>query len=46
MLMMTLPGDRLSFYETSNVSEMRKNIGDVTDKIINALGFFPAVADT
>ena len=44
MLMMTLPGDRISFYETSDVAKMRKSINGVTDGIVNALGFYPVIA--
>mmetsp|Transcript_38324 Transcript_38324/g.50277 ORF Transcript_38324/g.50277 Transcript_38324/m.50277 type:complete len:175 (-) Transcript_38324:1750-2274(-) len=46
MLMMTLPGDRLSYYETSDVAKMREKVQDVTNEINDALGFYPVIAHT
>ena len=41
MFMMTLPGDRLSFYRTSNVAKMRSDIFSYTNEIAAALGDYP-----
>lgn len=46
MIMMTLPGDRLSYYETSDVAVMRERILGETNDIVSALGFYPLQADT
>lgn len=44
MFMMTLPGDRLDFYKTSDVAKMRKNIYAYTNEIAAALGEYPVTA--
>ena len=44
MFMMTMPGDRLDFYKTSNVAKMRKNVFAYTNEIAAALGDYPVVA--
>ena len=44
MFVMTLPDDRLSFYDTSDVEEMRKNIYSVMNDISKTLGFYPLVS--
>ena len=41
MLVMTLPGDRLSYYKTSDVSKMRSNIYSIMNDITLTLGFYP-----
>ena len=46
MLMMTLPGDRLSYYQTTDVAKMRESIYKYTNKITQSLGFFPIEANT
>ena len=46
MLMMTMPGDRLSYYMTSDVAEMRLSVFDETEKITRELGFYPTQANT
>lgn len=40
-LMMTLPGNRLDYYQTSDVSKMRSSIYNVTNEIVETLGFYP-----
>ena len=40
-LMMVLPGDRLSYYQTSDVAKMRESIYDITNEMVETLGFFP-----
>jgi len=40
-LVMTLPGDRMGYYETSDVSKMRSNVFEVTNDIVETLGFYP-----
>ena len=44
MFMMTMPGDRLDFYKTSNVAKMRKDVFAYTNEIAAALGDYPVVA--
>ena len=44
-LIMVLPGDRLSYYKTSDVTVMRENIYEVTNEIVETLGFYPLVGD-
>lgn len=41
MMMFTMPGSRLSAYETSDVAHMRKNIYNEVNKVTNAIGFYP-----
>ena len=41
MLMFTMPGNRLSAYETSDVAKMRRSIYGEVDKITNEIGFYP-----
>ena len=43
MLVMVLPGDRLSYYQTSNIAEMRSSIFGFTNGLVDELGYFPAV---
>lgn len=46
MLMMVLPGDRLSYYKESDVAQMRAKIYDVTNEIANTLGYYPTLSYT
>ena len=46
MWMMTLPGDRLSYYKTSSVAKMRENIYDIVNGITETVGFWPVNAQT
>jgi len=46
MWMMTLPGDRLSYYRTSDVAKMRESVYSVTDEIANTVGFYPVTGET
>ena len=41
MLMMVLPDDRLSYYQTSDVAKMRSKVYDYTNSIVETLGFYP-----
>jgi hypothetical protein len=45
MLMMTLPDDRMKYYESTDVGDMRAKIFDYTDEITETLGFYPVIAD-
>lgn len=45
MLMMVLPGDRLSYYRTADVAKMRSEIYDYTNEIVDTLGFYPVLAN-
>jgi ABC-type antimicrobial peptide transport system permease subunit len=45
LLMMTLPGDRDSYYQDSDVAVIRGNVYAYTDEISEALGFFPLTAN-
>ena len=44
-LIMTLPGDRIKYYQTSDVSKMRSEIYGVTNQIAGTLGLYPLVAE-
>jgi hypothetical protein len=46
MAMMTLSGDRLSYYKTSDVAKMRKKVQSQVDFINKSLGFYPIIAET
>ena len=46
MLMMVLPGDRLSYYKESDVSKMRAKIYDYTNEIATTLGYYPVSGST
>lgn len=46
MLMMTMPGNRLSYYETSDVAKMRISVFGETKKITDEIGFYPTQANT
>ena len=41
MFMVMLPGDRLSYYKTSNVAKMKENIYEYMNSIDKTLGLFP-----
>ena len=41
MFMFMLPGDRLSYYQTSDVAKMRENVYEVMNTIDETLGFWP-----
>ena len=43
LIMMVLPGDRLGYYETSNVSKMRTNIYDIMNEISSLGGDYPLI---
>lgn len=44
LLIMTLPGIRTDYYESTDVAEMRKKIFDYTNEITKTLGFYPIIA--
>jgi len=41
MLAYTLPGDRSSFYQTSSMAKMRRNVLNPIEDVTKALGFYP-----
>ena len=43
--MMTLGKNRIKYYQTSDVAEMRQNVYDKTNEITEFLGFYPLKAD-
>jgi len=45
LLMMTLPNDRMKYYESTDVGVMRSKIFDYTNEITETLGFYPLIAD-
>jgi len=44
MLAYTLPGDRSSFYQTSSMAKMRRNVFDELEDVTKALGVYPVVS--
>lgn len=42
-LMYILPGDRVSYYQHSEVATMRKGIYDKTNEITKSMGFYPLI---
>lgn len=44
-LIMTLPGDRVKYYQTSDVSKMKSEIYGISNEITGTLGFYPLVTE-
>ena len=41
LIMLVIPGDRASYYQTSDVAKMRVNVFDFVDQLTLDLGFYP-----
>ena len=39
-----MPGERLEYYMTHDITKMRSKIFEKTNEITNSLGFYPVVA--
>jgi ABC-type antimicrobial peptide transport system permease subunit len=44
-VMMTLPRPRVNYYSSSNYFEIQKGVTDYSNKVVDALGFFPISID-
>ena len=46
MIMMVLPGDRTSYYRTSDIAAMRSSIFDYVNELTQKVGFYPLQSKT
>ena len=46
MLAYTLPGDRMKFYETSDMAKMRQSINSEVDDVTEMIGSYPTLSKT
>ena len=44
MFVMTLPGDRISYYKTSDVEKLRHDVFAHTNQLASALGDYPVTS--